>query len=177
MPTYDEKSAECLIFTFKEGLLSAVAHDLSIRVGRLSVEVADDGSRVSARFDPASLTVVSAMKDGREAPGSLGEGDRRKIERSIREEVLDVRRHPEIRFEADSIRSDGETATLTGRLHLHGRSQPLSVPARRTDGGWLAEASLDQPAFGIKPFSAMLGTLRIRPDVRVRVLVPFLARA
>ena len=172
MPTYDEKSAECLVLTYKEGLLSAVAHDLSIRVGRLSIDVADDGSRVTARFDPASLTVVSAMKDGRESPGALSEGDRRKIERSIREDVLAARRHPDIRFETDSVRRDGASATLAGRLHLHGRTVAITVPARRTDTGWLAETTLDQPTFGIKPFSAMLGTLRIRPDVTVRVFVP-----
>src|SRR4051812_4209200 len=35
----DPASAECLVYTFKEGLLSAVAHDLKIRVERFEIEV------------------------------------------------------------------------------------------------------------------------------------------
>jgi len=30
MPRYDQTQAECLVFTFKEGLLSKIAHDLKV---------------------------------------------------------------------------------------------------------------------------------------------------
>ena len=36
----------------------------------------------------------------------------------------------------------------------------------------VAEVSLHQPDFGIKPYSAMLGTLRVKPDVTVVVSLP-----
>ena len=55
---------------------------------------------------------------------------------------------------------------------LGGRSKALTIEARRDAGRWVAEVLLHQPDFGVKPYSAMLGTLKIKPDVRVRVSVP-----
>jgi hypothetical protein len=36
----------------------------------------------------------------------------------------------------------------------------------------VAEIKLHQPDFGIKPFTAALGALKVKPDVVVRVSVP-----
>ena len=38
MPKYDENQAECLIYTFKDGLLSKVAHDLKIKVVKAAAQ-------------------------------------------------------------------------------------------------------------------------------------------
>ncbi len=38
--------------------------------------------------------------------------------------------------------------------------------------GWTAEVRLQQPDFGIRPYRAMLGTLRVQPDVLIRMSVP-----
>jgi hypothetical protein len=165
MTTHDAKDARCRIFTFKEGLLSAVAHDLEIDVQRFSVTV--DGERVRATFDPSSLRVLHAMHDGVPRPGALSERERAKIEQTIRDEVLSVRRHPEVRFEAEA-----RGAVLDGTLTLFGRSRPLRVPFRVEGTARVAEASLHQPDWGIAPYSAMLGTLKIKPDVRVRIELP-----
>ena len=66
MPTYGPRDAEVLVFTFKHGLLSAMAHDLKLRATSFEVEVDEEHRRVRAKFDPASLRVVSAMRDGNE---------------------------------------------------------------------------------------------------------------
>jgi hypothetical protein len=60
-------------------------------------------------------------------------------------------------------------ARLDGELSLHGRLRPLTVALSHGRPAWTAEASIHQPDFGVKPFTAMLGTLRISADVRVRV--------
>jgi hypothetical protein len=57
-------------------------------------------------------------------------------------------------------------------LTLNNITRPVSTLARRVDGHYRAELRIHQPAFGIKPYSAMLGTLKIKPDVVVRILVP-----
>ena len=49
---FDATSAECLVFTYKEGLLSALAHDLEIRVPGFEVDVDDATLAVRARADP-----------------------------------------------------------------------------------------------------------------------------
>jgi hypothetical protein len=165
MTTYDAKDARCRVFTFKEGLLSRVAHDLELEVQRFSVSI--EGQQVRATFDPASLRVLHALHDGAPRPGALSARDRAKIEETIRDEVLAVRRHPEVRFEAEAR---GEA--LVGTLTLLGRTRPLSAALSTEGASRIAEATLHQPDWGITPYSAMLGTLKVRPDVRVRVELP-----
>ena len=42
---------------------------------------------------------------------------------------------------------------------------------REEGGARLAEATIHQPDFGIRPYQAALGGLRVKPDVQVRVSV------
>lgn len=48
MPRLDASSADCFVFTYKEGLLSAVAHDLKLRVTRFTIDT--EGDAVRAEF-------------------------------------------------------------------------------------------------------------------------------
>jgi polyisoprenoid-binding protein YceI len=109
------------------------------------------------------------MKDGRESPGALSDADKRTIERNIREDVLDATRHPQIRFQSKVVERRGDEATIRGTLQLHGQEREVVVRARREGGAVVAEARLHQPDFGIKPYSAMMGTLRVKPDIEVRL--------
>ncbi|MBW1758625.1 MAG: YceI family protein, partial [Deltaproteobacteria bacterium] len=59
-----------------------------------------------------------------------------------------------------------------GTLQLYGKSRSIQTSVRATGGRWVAELKLHQPDFGIKPFSAALGALKVKPDVLVRVSVP-----
>ncbi len=168
----DGTTATCLIFTFKEGMLSAIAHDLKIRVERLEIEIegleSGSATRVEARFETGSLRVVCAMKDGVEQPGGLSEGDRKKIEQIIREDVLPAKRATEARFRSTRIEGD----RVEGVLALNGVERPLTAQARREAGRATIEVELDQADFGIKPYTAALGTLRVRPKLRVQLSVP-----
>ena len=177
----DSATATCRLFTFKEGILSAVAHDLELEVGRFTITW-DDGNeggaaagapRVEATFEASSVRVLHAMAHDRPNPSALSDRDLRKIEDTTRNDVLRAAAHPTIRFVCDRI--EGEAAgdrALHGKVTLVGRERPVVVRVRRAGDRWIAEATLHQPDFGIKPYSAMLGTLRIQPDVRVRVDVP-----
>ncbi len=171
MPRFDATTAQCHVFTFKEGALSALAHDLELEVGRFVIEVGPDQA-VEARFEAGSVRVLHAIKDGR--PSEMSAGDKRKIEGNIADDVLASRRHPEIRFTAGKVTPSGDGFVLAGELTLHGKTRPLEVRTRAAEGGkQVAEITLHQPDFGIKPFSAMLGTLKIKPDVKVRVTLPW----
>ncbi len=163
MRVFDERSGECLIFTFKEGLLSAVAHDLQLRVGRFRVEVAEESASVTAEFDPSSLSVVCAMKQGRPAPGALSPSDVRTIEKNIRDEVLESRKHASIRFVSTRATSE----RVEGRLSLHGRDREIALAVESSDAAKRCEVTLHQPDFGIRPYSAMLGALKVNPDVKI----------
>ena len=168
--SFDASTAECLVFTYKAGLLAGIAHDLKLRVERFEIALDDQGIR--ARFDAGSLRVVCAQTGGKDDPRALSERDRREIESTIAREVLDVRRHPAIEFRSGPVAASAEPG-IEGVLSIRGHERPLTLKARREGDRAVVETMLDQPAFGIRPYTAMLGTLRIRPDVRVRVTVPW----
>lgn len=172
MPTFDATTATCHVFTFKEGVLSAVAHDLRLRVERFAIELDEAAGSVRARFSADSLRVDCAMKAGHEDHGALSDRNKREIEGNLVSDVLHARRHPEIAFRSTTIEGEGDERRITGTLALHGTERPLTVTARRQAGRWVAEVELRQPDFGIKPYSAMLGALKVQPGVRVRVSVP-----
>ncbi len=172
MPSFDERVAECWVFTFKQGLLSPVAHDLRLRVGRFRVELDDEKTQVSARFDPSSLVVDSPMKGGVEDPSALSTADKHKIAQQIREHVLHVAVHPSIEFRSHrlSARADGGY-DVDGELTLHGVTRPLRCQTRLVTGRQELELTLHQPDFGIEPFSALLGTLKLQSDVKVKLVL------
>ncbi|MCZ7685148.1 MAG: hypothetical protein M5U28_42815 [Sandaracinaceae bacterium] len=68
MPRFDARTADCRVFTYKEGLLSAVAHDLELSVRSFDIELSEDRSRITARFDARSIEVVEPIVEGRRAP-------------------------------------------------------------------------------------------------------------
>lgn len=167
--TISPPKATCRVFTFKEGLLSRIAHDLEIDVERFEVEIDEDD--VTASFEASSMRVLHAMKNGRPAPGTLSTGDRRKIEETIQTDVLQTSKHRAIRFSGTSKRSDDEV-TVDGKLLLHGAERPVRVVFRPEGGQLVGSVSLDQREFGITPYTAMMNTLRIQPVVRVELRLP-----
>lgn len=163
-----QANAQCHVFTQREGLMAAVGHDLKLAVTRFSIRVGDNGN-LTATLDAASLVVVASMHGAREDPASPSAKDRAQIERTIRDDVLQSRRHADIRFTAAAVNPPDGASTFTGMLVLHGETRPVKVEVLRHGGGVVATALLHQPAFGITPYSAMLGALRLKPDVLVRV--------
>jgi len=147
MKRHDADSAEVRVFTYKEGLLSAVAHDLQLEVTRFEIEVGEDRA-------------IAATKD------------KEKIQGNIVKDVIPVRKHPEIRFESTEVREVDAGWEIRGKLTLAGRTRDITVPVHRDDGHWIGEVSIHQPDWGIKPYSAMLGALKLQPGVKVRVRVP-----
>ncbi len=172
MPTYDASSASCHVYTFKDGLLSKVAHDLKLKVASFTLDVADDKSNLEATFQLSSLVVECARKDGRDARGGLSDSDKRKIEKNMAADVLHTKRHAEARFVGTEITPDGEGFRVTGDLTLHGKTRLLSAHVERQGDRFVTELALSQPDFGIKPFSAMMGTLKVKPEIRVELSVP-----
>jgi YceI-like protein len=168
--SFDASTAECLVFTYKAGLLAGVAHDLKLRVERFEIALDEQGIR--ARFEANSLRVVCAQVGGKDDPGALSDRDRREIEATIARDVLDARRHPVIEFQSSPI-APSVGPEIQGTLRIRGREQPLLLEARRDGERAVIETMLDQTAFGIRPYTAMLGALRIRPEVRVRITTPW----
>ena len=162
MTRYDATTASCLVYTYREGLLAAVGHDLCLRVSRFTVDVDSNDRSIVAEFDASSLR----------ATGDHSASDARKIERNAADDVLQARRFPTITFRSTEVTRDGERARIAGTLSLHGVARPIAFDAVADGAEWRAEVRLDQRDFGIRPFVALLGTLRVRAEVLVRVTLP-----
>ena len=141
-------SIEALVYTFKDGLFSPLAHDLRLRVTKVEIV------GMTATFDASSLRVEWAG-------GPLPKHFYAEIEKKIREDVLNSARFPVIRFEALEVNEPA----VTGKLTLCGVTREVRLHRR----GDTVEYELHQPDFGIKPYTAMLGTLKVKPTVRVVV--------
>jgi polyisoprenoid-binding protein YceI len=167
MTKLEASQVRCHVLTYKEGLLSAVAHDLWIDVTRMSVEVDGAAGKVEATFDATSLAVRCAMKDGAERPDALSAKDKRDIEDNIAKDVLGTKKHKEIRFRSRSVTAQGSGYVVSGTLELKGSARDVSFDLRPVGEQLEAKVRIHQPDFGIKPYSAMLGALKIKPDVDV----------
>lgn len=168
--TIGPPEASCRLYTEKEGLLSAVAHDLELTVERFRLELDEEAGQAEGWFDAKSVKVVTAMASGRPS-GALSASDKKKIESNLADEVLRSARFPEIHFRLTELSGQGEERTLRGTLTLVGKSRAIELRASRAISGWTVTGRLHQPDFGIAPYSAMFGTLKIKPDVRVELRV------
>ena len=143
------------VFTFKDGLLSPLAHDLELHTQdiRGDVELGPGKHRVQARIDLWSLTV----REGILSPAMKSE-----CERMLRSRVLRRRDHAQARIDAHA---DGDA--LRGTLHILHGSAPVVLPLRISDvddRGFTASLrhELRQTDFGITPYRAMMGTLKVK---------------
>jgi hypothetical protein len=169
---YDASNAECSIYSYKEGLLSKIAHDLKHRATRFGLAIDDQTGAIHAEIDARSLRVVCVMKDGQETADGLSEDDKHKIEAQVASDVLHADAHPLIQFQSTSVTSTPDGFRIDGLVELNNHVRPITTTARREGGRYVAELKLHQPDFGIKPFTAMMGALKIKPDVVVRMVVP-----
>jgi hypothetical protein len=174
---FDASTAECLVFTYKEGLLAAVAHDLKIRVTAFTISADEATRHIEARFDAHSLRVVGAVSGDRVLSEVLSTANKREIEANIVRDVLRADTYPEIHFVSKAVletttRDGGKVYTLRGRLSLHGHERMVNVRVRDNGAAFVGDCRLHQPDFGIQPYSALLGALRIKPGVTIRVTLP-----
>jgi len=141
--------------------MSSVGHDVDLRVTDLTFNVGDDDT-ITGELQADSLEVVS---QGPSDP------DKTYIKRNAAK-ALEVQKYPTIRFRSTSVQRDGDRAKIEGDVTLHGVTNPISAEARNDGKHWTAEVTLDQTKFGLKPFSAMLGALKVKPEVKVTISVP-----
>lgn len=168
----DRGSTQCFVYTRKEGLLSLVAHDLKIEVTGFSIAIDPDGRQVTGRFDATSLRVVCAMNGEAEEHDTLTESQRREIEANIVRDVLAAEKFPEIVYLSTAVADTAEGYAVHGTLELHGERRDQKVTVQRRGSAYLATATIHQPAYGIRLYSALFGTLKVQADVEVRLMIP-----
>jgi polyisoprenoid-binding protein YceI len=168
--SFGPQNGRVLVKTYREGLAKAVGHDLVIEVGRWSANatVGEDptDTTITATADVESVEPVEGV--GGVKP--LTDNDRREIKKSMRK-ILTA---PEISFRSSSVKVAGSSATVTGDLTIQGRSETVDVQMTEAGGKIRGSFSVIQTRWGIKPYSGLLGALRLsdRVDIEFEVNGP-----
>jgi polyisoprenoid-binding protein YceI len=154
---------------FAEGLFSAFGHDPVLAIKDFTGEA----QFVPGSFESASLKITIKADS---IVLSNSEKDRLEIEQTMREQVLEIAKYPEIVFVSSNISvtrlSEGRyRARIIGDLTFHGVTQKnLWITAQVTVSGESLKAqgdfTLKQTDFGIKPFSAAGGTIKLKNELK-----------
>lgn len=172
MTTYGPEQATCEVRVYREGPLAALGHDLLLRAADVQLRIEGSPPEVTARVAVASLEVVTAVREGRPNPGVLNGADVREIQGKARAAVAGTDGARDVRFRSTEVTPDGDGFRVGGVLELAGVSRPVAAAVVREGGRLVARLRVRQPDFGIRPYRALLGALRVRPEVDVEVSVP-----
>jgi polyisoprenoid-binding protein YceI len=164
--------------TFRDGLAAQAGHDLTIDAVRWSGDLT-----VSDDLSPASLQIkidlgALVVRDGTGGIKPLSDRDKREIGVTARK-VLSADRYPEATFSADSFdqAADG-SGTIAGTLALAGQSRPVRLAVTQPSAGhYHATATVRQTDFGVKPYSAFLGSLKVADAVDIDIDIDLSAAA
>ncbi|MDQ3678214.1 MAG: YceI family protein [Actinomycetota bacterium] len=153
-----------MIRTGREGAAASAGHDLVLEVTSWSSTVAiGDNSSIKLTADPESIKVRS----GTGGQKALTERDYREIEKSIANKVLG--RAP-ITFTSSAVRITGNRMAVTGALSIAGRNNTVAVDLQITNSGVVqGSLAISQRSFGITPFKALMGALKVRDNVVIDI--------
>ncbi len=158
-------NATLTVLTRRVGAVSKVGHDLVIRVtsweGTLVTGPDPAETSIELTADATSLRVV----EGTGGMQPLGKDDMANIKQTIDEEVL---RRQDIEFRSREVRTDERTIHAEGDLTLVGETRPIAVDlVVGEDGELSATVEIRQSAWGMKPYSALFGALKVEDEVEV----------
>jgi polyisoprenoid-binding protein YceI len=153
------------VFTFKEGLLAAVAHDLQIHLDEFNITL--DGDRVSGEFPLKSLTLVGPVEDGVVQPEKYDAGKRAEVHKAMNQDILHTDSHPTARF-VGLAAPRGEGYSVSGELELAGQKAPLAFEVNKQGGYYKGEFEIKPSQWKVAQYKAMLGSIRLKDLVRVR---------
>jgi len=176
---FGEDTGRLVIRTYRTGFGSRAGHDLTLELtawqGTAHVAADVAASSVTLRIDADSFEV----REGRGGIKPLTDADRADIRKTIRG-LLDTARYPAITFESTRLGGAQQDVSVNGQLTIRDATRPVTVRGNIDEslGGeprLRATAQLVQSQWGIKPYSAFLGALKLRDAIDVEVearLVP-----
>ena len=153
--------------TGRTGAAAKAGHNLTIDVTswQATVNVAEQVT-MALEADATSLRV----REGTGGLQALAQEDKENIQQTINDEVL---KRQDIAFASTEVRSsdDGSHLTVSGDLTLFGAVRPITFQvAIGEDGEMMSSAVVKQTNWGVKPYSALFGALRVADEVEVEMV-------
>jgi polyisoprenoid-binding protein YceI len=161
------RSAVLCVHTRRVGAAAKAGHDLTIEVtaweAAIVVGEADQDVSLELSVDSSSLRV----QEGHGGMMELDDADRENIHQTIDDEVLQEKDNT---FRSTAATADGDVIHAEGELTLGGNTEPMSFDLRVDDDGSVSgSAVVKQTAWGIKPYSALFGALKVADEVLVEL--------
>jgi polyisoprenoid-binding protein YceI len=167
------ENASLRIETKRRGAAAKAGHDLVIAVGswRGALEIGEDPDQNSLTLgaDSGSMEVI----EGTGGVMALTDEDRVEIKKTLEAEVLQP---GQVEFKSNQVTptEDGRRLRVTGELSMNGNSRPISFELQVSpDGEVSGRATVKQSDWGIKPYSGLFGTLKVRDEVEVAAEASF----
>jgi polyisoprenoid-binding protein YceI len=158
-----------MLRTSRDGMAAQAGHDLTIEAARWTGELT-----VGDNLSPTGLEVhvdlgALTVREGTGGLKPLTDRDRRDIGGTARK-LLKTDRFPEAVFTATGFEpaaGDGG-GVISGSLALAGVDRPLSLTVSRTGPEkYRVAGKIVQSHYGIKPYTAFLGALKVRDTVNI----------
>lgn len=148
--------------TSRTGAVAKAGHDLLIHVTEWSATLDTDAPSLVLDAAAGSLRV----REGTGGMKPLDDDDLANIETTIDDEVLLKR---DIAFRSTSITGNGDALSVTGDLTLVGATHPLTFDLTLAGGRVRGTAVVKQTEWGMKPYTALFGALKVADEVRVEI--------
>lgn len=163
--TIGPENGSLAVHTYRAGMGAKIGHDLVLEARKWNGTVNLDAdnpsaSSVEVTVDLNSLEVVNAT--GGVKP--LSDKDRADISKNI-EKSLDTGKHPNVTFKSTSVSGSAPNVTVAGDLTIKGKTAPAKLSVTIDGDAVKGKTNIVQSQFGIKPYSAMMGALKVRDDI------------
>jgi polyisoprenoid-binding protein YceI len=160
---FGPENATLQVETVRSGAAAKAGHDLTIdvRSWEATLEVGDSSS-LSLSADPTSLHV----REGKGGMQALKDDDKEDIRKTIDKDVL---KKKGISFQSSSCEPAGDSLKVSGDLEMGGNTKPITFEISENGGTITGSAKVKQSDWGIKPYSALFGALKVNDEVTVVV--------
>jgi polyisoprenoid-binding protein YceI len=158
-------SGTLTVKVYKDGMAAKMGHDLTLQASDWSGKITVDednpaDSSVQVTIDPSSLEITEAKGGAK----PLSDKDRADIAKNITKTLG----NSDISFESTAVSGTAPNVSVSGNLTISGSSKPVSLNLTVGDDGAVSgKTSIIQTQFGIKPFSAMMGALKVKDSVDI----------
>ena len=167
----DAGQSRFTVRVFVGGLLSSLGHDHTIAARNFSGETQFTYGTVA----PASLQ-MTVRASSLSVTDKVSTSDREKIEATMRDEVLEVDKYPEISFRSTNVTANRidegvYQVQISGELTLHGVTRGVVISARASFGTGVLRAqgefSVRHADYNLKRVSVAGGTIKVKEEIKL----------
>lgn len=153
------------VHTKRAGAVAKIGHDLIIHVTSWEATLVLGADPAETSIELTADATSLRVHEGTGGMKALEDDDLANIHQTIDDEVLE---RQAISFNSTSATGEGGRVSVAGDLTLAGQTAPIAFDLSiGEDGALSATAVVKQTDWGMKPYSALFGALKVLDEVEV----------